>query len=237
MLFLVDYENVGNAGMRGCDFLDAQDQVIVFYSEAKRHMEQRMLENITASGCAFDICKLCKTGKNALDFYITSRLGELMGGGYSGIAVVVSNDGGFQAVRDYWEKRALRKRRILISSCIEDGIVSGNENNERTKTLRHLREKVTIGGYYTAYAERMRVKQTLRDLFTGTEYESRIEEIQDMIEGQEKNAKVIYLSSLHLFGRKEGLEIYNRIKASDELRKSMPSGIVSFPLQPTGGGS
>ena len=115
--------------------------------------------------------------------------------------------------------------------------MSGNENNERTKTLRHLREKVTIGGYYTAYAERMRVKQTLRDLFTGTEYESRIEEIQDMIEGQEKNAKVIYLSSLHLFGRKEGLEIYNRIKASDELRKSMPSGIVSFPLQPTGGGS
>lgn len=231
MLFLIDYENVGNAGMKGCDFLDEQDHVIVFYSEAKCHMEQRSLESITVSGCAFEICKLCKTGKNALDFYIASRLGELIGGGYGGTAAVISNDGGFQAVRDYWEKRAVRKRRIQVSPCIEDGIVSGNENNERTKTLRHLREKMSIGGYYSAYAERMRVKRVLSDLFTGTEYESRVEEIQSMIEGKEKNAKVIYLNSLHLFGRKGGLEVYNRIKTSDALQKTMPSGIVSFPQQ------
>ena len=41
MLFLIDYENVGNAGMKGCNYLDAQDQLIVFYSEAKKHMEPR----------------------------------------------------------------------------------------------------------------------------------------------------------------------------------------------------
>lgn len=50
-----------------------------------------------------------------------------------------------------------------------------------------------------------------------TPYENKIEEIQNMIEGKEKNAKVIYLSSLHLFGKKEGLEVYRKIKASDEL--------------------
>ena len=50
-----------------------------------------------------------------------------------------------------------------------------------------------------------------------TEYESGIDEIQNMIEGKEKSAKIIYLNSLHLFGRKGGLEIYNRIKASGEL--------------------
>jgi len=232
MLFLVDYENVGNAGMKGCDYLDTQDQVIVFYSEAKKYMEQRILENITASGCVFDICKLCKSGKNALDFYISSRLGELIGSGYKGVAVVVSNDGGFQAVRDYWEKKAVHKRKILLSSCIEDGIVSGNENNERTKELRYLREKTAIGDYYSAYAERMRIKQVLQNLFAETEYENRIDEIQNMIEGKEQNAKVIYLNSLHLFGRKDGLEIYNKIKASDELQKTKASAIVSFPLKP-----
>lgn len=219
MLFLVDYENVGNAGMKGCDYLDAQDHLIVFYSEAKKHMEQRSLENITASGCTFEICKLCKAGKNALDFYIASRLGELIGEGYEGIVVVVSNDGGFGAVRDYWAQRAVHKRRILLSSCIEDGIVSGNESNERTRELRRLREKLTIGEYYSVYAERMRIKAVLQKLFNGTQYENKVEEIQNMLEGKEKSSKVIYLNSLHLFGKKGGLEVYNKIKASDALQK------------------
>lgn len=218
MLFLVDYENVGNTGMKGCDYLNGQDHLIVFYSEAKKHMERRTLEDITASGCTFEICKLCKTGKNALDFYIASRLGELIGEGYEGIAVIVSNDGGFGAVRDYWAQRAAHKRRILLSPCIEDGIVSGNENDERTGKLRRLREKLAIGGYHSVYAERMRIKTVLQKLFTGTQYENKIEEIQNMLEGKEKSSKVIYLNSLHLFGKKGGLEVYNKIKASDALQ-------------------
>lgn len=217
MLFLIDYENVGNPGMKGCDYLNTQDHVIVFYSEAKKHMEQRTLEAITGSGCTFEICKLCKTGKNALDFYIASRLGELFGEGYEGIAVIVSGDGGFQAVRDYWEKRAVHRKRIFLSSCVEDGIVSGNENNERTRELRRLREKLAIGGYYSAYTERMRIKAVLRKIFAGTQYESKIEEIQNMFYGKEKNSKIIYLDSLHLFGKKGGLEVYHKLKASNEL--------------------
>ena len=217
MLFLIDYENVGYAGMKGCNYLTAQDHVIVFYSEAKKHMERRDLEAIAASGCIFEVCKLCKTGKNALDFYIVSRLGELFGEGYEGIAVVVSNDGGFQAVRDYWEKRAAHKRRVQLSSCIEDGFVSGNENNERTRELRQLREKLAISGYYSVYTERMRMKTVLQKIFKDTQYEDRIEEIQNMLDGKEKNSKIIYLDSLHLFGRKGGLEVYHKIKESNEL--------------------
>lgn len=212
MLFLIDFENVGNAGMKGSDYLDERDDVIIFYSEARKHMEQRILEEITSSGCVFDICKLCKAGKNALDFYIASRLGEMIGNRCEDAIVIVSNDSGFQAVREYWEKRAIYKRKILISSCIEDGIVGGNENDERTKILRHLREKISIGAYHSAYTEKMRVKSVLEELFKGTEYEDRIEEIQNMITG--KSPKLIYLSSLHIFGKKGGLEIYNRIKSS-----------------------
>ena len=49
MLFLVDYENVGNAGMKGSSYLNAKDHIIVFYSETKKNMERRTLEIITAS--------------------------------------------------------------------------------------------------------------------------------------------------------------------------------------------
>ncbi len=220
MLFLIDYENVGNAGMKGCEYLDGQDHIIIFYSEARKSMEQGLLESIAVSGCVFEVCKLCKIGKNALDFYIASRLGELVGKGYEGGIAVVSNDNGFQAIRDYWEKRAVHRRKILVSPCIEDAIVCGNEKNERTDTLRRLKEKVSIGGYYSAYMEKKRVRKVLDSLFAGTEYEDRIAEIQEMIEGREKNAKIIYLNSLRMFGRKSGLEIYHRIRTSDELQKS-----------------
>lgn len=59
----------------------------------------------------------------------------------------------------------------------------------------------------------------MQKLFEGTEFEGRIEEIQNMIEGKEKSAKIVYLSSLRMFGRKDGLEVYNRIKSSGELHR------------------
>lgn len=219
MLFLIDYENVGNVGMKGHEYLDEGDYVVLFYSEAKKNMERRVLENITASGCRFEVYKLCKTGKNALDFYIASRLGELVGGGYEGTSVIVSNDAGFQAVRDYWWSRAPHRRRVLLSPCLEAGIVSGNENNQRTRELRQKRESLSIGKYYEAYWERMRIKAVLKKLFEGTPYEGMTEKIQNILEKKGNTAKITYLTSLHLFGREDGLEIYHKIKSCRELRQ------------------
>ena len=161
MLFLVDYENVSKAGMKGSSFLDERDQIVIFYSEARKNAERRILEDITSSGCVFEVCKLCRTGKNALDFYIASRLGEMIGNGYEGISVIVSSDNGFLAVCDYWMKKALRKRKVFLAPTIEDGIVCGSENDARTKELKRLRENLSIGSYYSAYEERMRIKGIL----------------------------------------------------------------------------
>lgn len=215
MLFLIDYENVGNAGMMGCDYLNAQDYVIVFYSESKRSMQRRYLESISTSRCNFEICKLCKKGKNALDFYIATRLGEVIGQGYRGISIIVSNDGGFQALRDFWEKKSTSKRKVYISSTIENGIVSASENNQRTEKLIHLRKAISIEQYYAVYKEKLRINTILYKLFKGTDYEEMIDEIQNLVDGHEKNAKLIYLSSLHLFGKKNGLEIYQKLKSCE----------------------
>lgn len=217
MLFLIDYENVGNTGMKGCHYLNASDYVIVFYSEAQTHMERRFLENITKSGCAFEICKLCKNGKNALDFYIASKLGEIFGSGFEGMAVIVSRDNGFQAVRDYWDKRAAHRRKVLLSNCLEDGIVSGNENSERAVELRQLRENMSIGGFFVDYAENMRKGKVIKSLFDGTEYEALTEEIQKIMAEKKRTPRIIYLNCLRTFGRNNGLAIYHRMKECKEL--------------------
>ncbi len=217
MLFLIDYENVGNMGMKGCHYLNASDYVIIFYSEAKKNMERRLLEDITNSGCVFEICKLCKSGKNALDFYIASKLGELFGDDFVGTAVIVSHDNGFQAVRDYWEKRAVHKRRVILSACVEDGLVSSNENSDRVRELKRLRENLTIGGFFADYTEKMRIKAVIKKLFDGTEYEGMTEQIQKLMIEKEKTPRIIYLNCLHFFGRDGGLAIYNRMKTCGEL--------------------
>lgn len=102
MYFLIDYENVQNSGMLGTDVLTREDCLDLFYSSSVPSMHSQYLEEIKASGCEFQIHKLMKTQKNGLDFYIATRLGEIFGAGYTGAAVIVSRDVGFQAVRDYW---------------------------------------------------------------------------------------------------------------------------------------
>ena len=57
----------------------------------------------------------------------------------------------------------------------------------------------------------------LEELFAGTEYEPMLQEIQNLIEGKEKAARMIYLNSLHLSGRKNGLAIYQKLKTCGEL--------------------
>lgn len=175
------------------------------------------MDNIAGSGCVFEICKLCKNGKNALDFYITSRLGELFGGGFEGITAIISRDNGFQAVRDYWEKKSVHKRKVLLSACVEDGIVSSNENSDRVRELKRQRENLTIGGFFADYTEDKRIKAVIKSLFDGTEYEELTQQIQKIMEKKEKTPRSIYLSCLHTFGRVGGLEIYSRMKTCEEL--------------------
>ena len=104
--FMIDFENTGSRGLQGAEYLQPNDSVTIFYSQACMKIEQRRFCQVKESGCDFHICKLQKPGKNALDFYIASRIGEICGQGYMGMTAIVSNDTGFQAVREYWKNCA-----------------------------------------------------------------------------------------------------------------------------------
>lgn len=65
--------------------------------------------------------------------------------------------------------------------------------------------------FQARYEERMRLQEILRQIFCGTDYASKMPEIQNMMETA-KTPKVVYLDSLHRFGKRQGLEIYRRIK-------------------------
>lgn len=216
MYFLIDYENVQNAGMLGTDALTEEDHLDLFYSSSVPTMHSQYLEEIKASGCDFQIHKLKKTQKNGLDFYIATRLGEVFGSGYGGAAVIISRDVGFQAVRDYWTSVAKRPRRVYLSDSIERGIITANLNDERGERVRRRMKPVDIAAFYAAYQENKRIRGILEDALAGTDYLARTGDIQNIL-GKGKTAKVIYLDVLHRFGRKDGLEIYRRLKGCAQL--------------------
>lgn len=211
MYFLIDYENVNNAGMQGTRDLFTADHVILFYSSATPNMEFQHLQQIKESGCTFEVCKLQKTRKNALDFYIVTRLGEIFGQGYTGSIAIISRDEGFHSVKDYWACCAVPPRQVLISDSIERSIISANEPNQRT-ALIHKRLKMTdIGNFYSAYSESQKLKNMLDEVFADTQFSARTQEIEELLKSG-KTAKVLYLNTLHHFGRKDGLAVYQMLK-------------------------
>jgi len=212
MYFLVDFENVKNPGMMGSEFLLPTDHVLVFYSDNTPVMEQRHLMNIQKSGCGFETYKLLRKRKNGLDFYIATKVGELFGKERCKNAVLVSNDTGFQAIRDFWNECSGTKNRVAISSCIEYGVITGGETGERAELIRSYRKLINIGNYFAAYQENQKLQQILQKAFSGTTYTDRLNEIENIVKTG-TTPKLIYLDSLRHFGRKGGQEVYRILKA------------------------
>ena len=211
MYFLVDFENVRSDGLRGVDHLEESDYLTIFFSNAAHSCENRYLEDIERSLCHFNTCKLKKAGKNALDFYIASRVGEFYGTGHTERIAIISKDQGYKAVRDYWNARLPSNNKIIISPSVEKSLISSNENSDRVKCLKKKLTGVDLDVFQARYEERIRLQEILRQIFDGTDYASKMTEIQNMMETA-KTPKIIYLNSLHRFGKKQGLEIYRRIK-------------------------
>lgn len=212
MYFLIDYENVTGLGMRGTEYLLPEDHVIVFYSGSVPNMEVRHLQNIKDTGCGFTVYKLIKPHKNALDFYIATKLGEIFGSGYEGTIVIVSKDGGFHAVRDFWATHSKPSRRVVLGESIEKSILAAGEKNPRTEKLQRLLKNTDIGNFFSAYQETQKLKRALQDAFAGTEYLARTDEIEEILK-QGSSPKVVYLDTLRRFGRKDGLAVYKTLKS------------------------
>lgn len=209
--FMIDFENTGNSGLQGAAYLNPEDSVTIFYSKARYRAESRKIQEIIKSACTFHICKLKKEGKNALDFYIASRIGELYGKGYDGSVIIISNDKGFEAVRDYWKNCAEPPKSVIVRSNIEKGILASNENSVRLRTIKTYLESVNLEEEYLRYEERNRMKKALENYFCNTKYQDDIEKIQDILE-EKQSKKIVYLNALKNFGRKDGLMIYGKVK-------------------------
>lgn len=215
--FMVDLENTNSSGLVGGRYLEPTDSISLFYSESCSKVEQGLLRDIFDSGCTVETCKLFKTGPNALDFYIASRIGSLFGSGYTGRVAIITGDKGLMAINHYWQQCATPHRHVVLKPNIEQAILAlGEEGSLRTFQIKESLEMVSLEKELNKYKATQDIRNELEALFKGTEQEDRLAEIMDIIAGHKKPGKVLYLSTLKQFGRKDGLEIYRKLRLLEQ---------------------
>lgn len=212
MVFLVDYENVGESGLKGIEVLNNHDRIVIFYSKGCKRISVRSVHMIERANCEFEIIALRTQGKNALDYYIAAYIGELLGSNCTQNMAIISKDKGFQAVCDYVKIRMPKQLHIYFRQTIESAIISMNEPDERTRQLNNDVKQMELETFYAIYQERQRMKKRLEELLMETPYAGEMDHIYNMMVAPEHTPKVVYLNSLRQFGRKNGLEIYRLLK-------------------------
>ena len=103
--YLIDYENVGSEGFKGCEKLRETDIIHLFYTDNSRKID---LDIINDHGESKLITHKVPTGNQSADMHLGSYLGYLIGKECTGQdeeckIVVISKDTGFDHIIEFWK--------------------------------------------------------------------------------------------------------------------------------------
>jgi len=213
MYFLIDYENVNYAGLEGTEFLEKEDTVVFFFSNSSSKIVSYRIGDIEQSGCKLEICKLKNTGKNALDFYIATKVGEIFAVDHDARIAIVSADKDYQAVMDYWKPRLVGNQ-LVRCKTIAKAISCVNGESLRKSIVNEKMKLLDLQNEFAKHEERNRIAAQVTNLFSGTDYAEYVSQIIDIVIVS-AGPKLLYLNSLKSFGRKTGTEVYRKIKTCD----------------------
>ena len=210
MHFLVDFENVHSSGLRGGDLLTYSDNVTFFYSDAAPKVETGVLRVLFAAGVGLSAIKLKTTRKNALDFYISTSLGELFGRGYDAPAAIISKDGGYAATVEYWANHTPSRLVVVEGSIIE--CLKAVQKDSRSRTaidmLRPVKIDEAIASYAVSRCRHMDLVKTLN-----VDYPT-ADRIMTLVEGG-VTGRALYNAMVKLLGRAVGQEAYKALHSVD----------------------
>ena len=218
-IFLIDYENISIAkGLLGLELLNSSDTLEIFYSQICPSIRTDQMEQIKRSGCKFRSFCLKNKGKNALDFYIASRCGMHFENESDRNIVIVSQDKGFDSVKEFFELDNIKKAdkvRVHRTESIENGILclAGDDEKSRKNIVSHGKKYVSIAEETAKYNEREKIRAFIFETLSGTEFEPETENVISFVESQKgKRRKDVYSGSMHRFGLVRGRNIYGLIR-------------------------
>lgn len=207
--YLIDYENVGCEGMKGCEKLGLTDFIHLFYTDNSRKID---LDIINDHGEAHLITHKVAAGKQSADMHLGSYLGFLIGKEYSDQEeecrfVVVSKDTGFDHMIRFWKTE--KDVKIFRSEKI-----SGKQIQTK-KSAGKQTEKKTSKVIAMDSGEK-KLQEELGLILNKAGMSEEVVNYVSLTVGKnadDKNKKQrIYRSIISKYGQEKGLNIYNYIR-------------------------
>ena len=105
--FLVDFENVADAGLNGFFELTSDDTVDIFYTQKNNRISMDFFTSYLERGSAAALClRKVAAGNQALDLQLASFLGSLIAGREEDCEYcIISKDKGFSCLPAFWENQ------------------------------------------------------------------------------------------------------------------------------------
>lgn len=114
-LYLIDYENVNSAGLCGIGQLPSHDRVILFYSHSANTLSFEVMDEMLSGKVMPERICIAQSGKNALDFQLSTLLGCLIANHEADEYFIISKDSGFAAVAAFCKEHLKTKVQLRPS--------------------------------------------------------------------------------------------------------------------------
>ena len=226
--YLIDSENVGSTWASLLQ-TDEKFDLYIFVTENAKNLNFSLLKDLTGENAHKLNIIECQTGKNSLDFYLSSYLGYLIGKNNHSSYVVVAQDTGYDGVIDYWNSLGHKVQRINtkpltanktrkakvpakkkpVNTNSEVRVISAKENNQPKKKKADQPKKTNNALQFSDRNELLR--QQLPDL--SDEQRQQVRELLDKVPADKHADKsYIYREIIRKFKSDKGLLIYTALK-------------------------
>ena len=204
---MIDSENVGSTWVSLLQE-GKQFDLYIFVTENAKSLNFSLLKELTGdSSHKINIIE-CESGRNSLDFYLSSYLGYLIGRAKHSSYVVVSQDTGFDHVIDYWKRNGVDVVRINTKPEKQK---RGSARNRKQPVQKKAVKTKNNTERKDASASKKLLKNLLKDL-----PENEIEDIDRCLSGvptdKRSDKNFIYRRLVRKYKSEKGLEIYTLIK-------------------------
>lgn len=189
--YLIDFENVHEAGLSGAEKLGGQDHIHLFSTKNAPSISFEALAQFNSSNFSVHVIP---DGNQSLDMHLVSYLGYLIGKNKSNECkyIIISKDTDYDKVISFWKKEnasnVSRQTKISAGKKKKQSTNTTESNNEIKKILSNAKLDNKIITYVSSLVDKHHA---------------------------EKNAKqTIYRAIIAEYGQNQGLNIYNHIKKS-----------------------
>ena len=201
--YLIDYENVNEEGLKGCENLGSTDHIIIFFTENAKKLDMTKVgDHVKAD------MKMVKvpTGNQSVDMHIISYLGYLVGKyGVSRCSIVIiSKDKDYDNVISYWKEM----ENIKIEKKSQIGEEAKQQKNKRSNSGANKSAKNTSGKNKENLDQD--VMQAVIAMGCQKDVANRTAQIASKLYGKDT-----FLSAMHNALKNEysdGVELYKEIK-------------------------